>query len=238
MNSIASFFTSGPSIGRYAIVICLPDAGNLESDSRTPIPCVCGCCFFLLCSSTFLLILCPLFHSAQFLPEDIFVSKPLSVLLLLLHIGGLGYFCRQWIVAANRATGGKRIFFLGSQSQLSPIYITSTMFVSNYIGICFARTLHYQFYSWYFHALPYLLWCNSSNSTTPTAIRNEKQRFSYPFVVRIALLLAIELSFLTFPATPLSSAILQLAHMAILVPVQPPDLFWIKDDPVQEKKGR
>jgi len=32
------------------------------------------------------------------------------------------------------------------------------MFTGNFIGIVFARTLHFQFYAWYFHAIPALLW--------------------------------------------------------------------------------
>lgn len=32
------------------------------------------------------------------------------------------------------------------------------LFTANFLGLCFSRTLHYQFYVWYFHTLHYLLW--------------------------------------------------------------------------------
>ena len=140
----------------------------------------------------------------KFLPERVFVSKPLALVLLALHIGGLVVVATQWLQAAQRQTG-KRLFW-GKAVRPSPHYITYTLLVSNFVGIAFARTLHYQFYAWYFHALPYLLWTNPY----------------YPLGIRILLLVGIELAFLTFPATPWSSAVLQLAHAAILWQIRPP----------------
>lgn len=67
-----------------------------------------------------------------------------------------------------------------------------TIFTSNFIGVVFARTLHYQFYCWYFHTIPYLLW-----------------HTSIPLFGKLAVLGGIEYAFNVFPATPLSSAVLQ-----------------------------
>lgn len=38
------------------------------------------------------------------------------------------------------------------------------LFTGNFIGILCARSLHFQFYCWYFHTLPFLLWQVSSHS--------------------------------------------------------------------------
>ena len=36
-----------------------------------------------------------------------------------------------------------------------------TMFTANMVGVLFSRSLHYQFYVWYFYSVPALLWSTS-----------------------------------------------------------------------------
>lgn len=127
----------------------------------------------------------------KFLPEDVFLAKEWAILLLMLHLGLLG------IYHFNLHNGLKK----GTRT-MNPEQVLSTLFVTNFIGISCARTLHYQFYSWYFSALPYLLW-----RETP-----------YPIPLRLLLLGCIEYAFLTYPATPVSSLVLQLAHWSIVIP--------------------
>jgi hypothetical protein len=79
------------------------------------------------------------------------------------------------------------------QRTLSPHFVISSVLVSNFIGVAFARTLHYQFYCWYFHSLPYILWACTS----------------LPTVVSIAIMVAIEIAFNVYPATWWSSLVLQ-----------------------------
>ena len=179
-----------------------------------------------------------------------------------MHLSGLAYYCTVWIRSCQQhmqknKESKKSIWFMnhrknnekGQSKQnnevvtLSAPYITSTLLVSNFVGICFARTLHYQFYSWYFHALPYLLWCNSitdfSSSCTSllmtkdidenenNGIESTKWEKNKPFntcchpIVRLILMVCVEIAFLTFPATPNSSIILQLCHFAVLYQIRP-----------------
>lgn len=81
---------------------------------------------------------------------------------------------------------------------LSQLFILP-MFIVNFIGVVCARSLHYQFYCWYFHTLPYLLWsCNFSN------------------IIRFLILALIELSWNTYPSTNFTSALLHACHITTL----------------------
>lgn len=81
---------------------------------------------------------------------------------------------------------------------LSQLFILP-MFIINFIGIVCARSLHYQFYSWYFHSLPYLLWSNN-----------------FSVITRFLLLALIEMSWNTYPSTSFTSALLHICHIVIL----------------------
>jgi alpha-1,3-mannosyltransferase len=140
----------------------------------------------------------------KFLPENIFLSKAWAVLLLVGHVSLLLVFHYHLYQSTynNKNKTASSPTKATTIVTTSPQHILMTLFVSNFIGICCARTLHYQFYSWYFSSLPLLLWRSTR----------------YPILVRICLLGMIEYAFLTFPATPTSSMCLQLAHWLILIP--------------------
>ena len=137
-----------------------------------------------------------------FLEEAVFVGKPLSYSLLLLTVLTFVFFAVK-AIKTNRAILVERNFSWFSTSckgiALSPHFIIMTIFTSNFIGVVFARTLHYQFYCWYFHTLPYLLWCSNLH-----------------IILQISCLICIEIAFNVFPATTSSSLLLQGSHFVIL----------------------
>ncbi len=72
---------------------------------------------------------------------------------------------------ARRILSSDCILFLKNWRKIKTLFcfalkspflaIVTIMFLSNFIGICFSRSLHYQFYIWYYHTFAYLLWCTS-----------------------------------------------------------------------------
>ena len=128
----------------------------------------------------------------------------MSVVLLVCTLGVWALFGYKWIIENQRVTSVWNRIWGNKQQRNKPLtshFILTTIFLSNFIGIVFARTLHYQFYVWYFHTLPYLLW--------------HAKRI--PIRLKLLLLVNIEVGFNVYPATSLSSSMLQLSHIIILV---------------------
>ncbi|KAG8581743.1 hypothetical protein GDO81_007786 [Engystomops pustulosus] len=158
----------------------------------------------------------------RFLPEYVFQHRAFHLALLSAHLIGLLLFCfHRW-----HRSGHSILALLKDPAQrkpqsrrLSANKIIFVLFSSNFLGITFSRSLHYQFYVWYFHTLPYLLWC------TDTSV--------LPGLAKILILGLIELSWNTFPSTSMSSGALHLCHIAILLHLWfgvPPDEKSPKDN--------
>jgi len=91
--------------------------------------------------------------------ENIFLNPIFHYILLALHILFLILFIYyKWSGPHHNIKGIIINGFKNKKTHLTSDYIISAFFISNFIGIVFSRSLHYQFYSWYFMTLPYLLW--------------------------------------------------------------------------------
>ena len=161
------------------------------------------------------------------LSEEVFLSPGLARGLLVAHLlvlavllhrmleGGLPKFAADMIrnallltpspplqtssTASASASSSSRDSASLAATTPSAGYIVTLMFVSNFVGIVFAKSLHYQFYVWYYHTLPLLLYLAP-----------------LPNWVRLLALALIEYSWNVFPATPASSAILIACHLLLL----------------------
>ncbi|RMX55970.1 hypothetical protein pdam_00023997 [Pocillopora damicornis] len=87
----------------------------------------------------------------------------------------------------------------GNHFRQPHVLIVYVLFVSNFIGMTFSRSLHYQFYVWYFHTLLFLLW-----------------KTNLWISARLLILGVIELCWNTYPSTVISSISLHICHAAIL----------------------
>lgn len=90
------------------------------------------------------------------------------------------------------------------------------LFACNFIGICCARSLHFQFYVWYYHTLPFLLWSTR-----------------LPTVIRLLVLLGIELAWNPWEgesSSPESAALLTVCHVVTLLALWDADGLKPRDD--------
>lgn len=127
----------------------------------------------------------------RFIDEATFTSSSFFKLLLAAHL--LVLFLIFWSRWLNIALMNKYTF---SVKRDDPIL---TLFIANFIGVAFSRSLHYQFYIWYYHSLPMILWATR-----------------YSVVVKILILGCIEYSWNEYPSTKFSSLLLHSSHLAIL----------------------
>ena len=143
----------------------------------------------------------------QFLPEWLFLCKPFALLLI------TGQLITLYMFAEYRWTdrnGLKGLFVLLNKKErmkkrrknsgpLNVEHILTVMLTGNFIGIVYCRSLHYQFYSWYFFSVPYLLW-----------------RTNLPTLLKIGYLMALEIAWNQHPPISWSSIMLTVTHFFVL----------------------
>eukprot|EP00891_Asterochloris_glomerata_P007425 jgi/Astpho2/7425/fgenesh1_pm.00114_%23_20_t len=161
----------------------------------------------------------------QFLQPEQFESKRLAVLLLGAHLGLLLAFA-HWRWCANtgglphtmqnqlqpptavaglmRQTSAETVLAQAHLRSLErPAFAQDALLVifsGNFIGIVCSRTLHYQFYSWYFHMLPFLLWHGT-----------------LWLPARIGIFFCIESVWNVYPPSAESSWVLLVCHLVMLL---------------------
>ncbi|KAK0395726.1 hypothetical protein QR680_001400 [Steinernema hermaphroditum] len=145
----------------------------------------------------------------RILPESVFLDKRIHLVLLLLHVVVLLVFAfKMWF----RSQGGLllllRNFAYGPRTRIGIQDALYALFTSNLIGITFARSLHYQFYSWYFHSLPFILFINMYRMEDAYGKKDGEGTPTVPWkgiILRVAILLGIEYCWNVYPSTVFSS---------------------------------
>ena len=158
----------------------------------------------------------------RFLPEHVFVSKGLGLALLGCTLGTWAMlFLRRWAARSYR-NGDAPLSVDADVAEDSemPGQIAATLFESSLAGIVFSRTLHYQFYVWFFHQLPFVLYFSCWHGGA------HRGSWSIWHVWKLAVLAGIEYAFNVYPSTSQSSlvlvAALLLTQLAVLTCSDPP----------------
>ncbi|KAJ7582874.1 glycosyltransferase family 58 protein [Mycena floridula] len=142
----------------------------------------------------------------RMVPEETFVRSGWARTLLLGHLSVLVLFgCFRW---CKKQGGIQKVLYRGLRNPSRPggvLPVTSNdiatiLFTSNLIGIIFARSLHYQFYSWYAQQIPFLAW-----------------KARYPWFLSFLMILVIEYAWNVYPSTQLSSCVLLGANVILLL---------------------
>ncbi|KAI0525973.1 glycosyltransferase [Xylaria bambusicola] len=119
----------------------------------------------------------------RFIGEDTFLSRPFALGLLAMHASVLVWFIvNKWLTPARKPWSSIASSILRFSSpfssqeerlvslQIAPEYVMTTILSANVIGLLFARSLHYQFYSYLAWSTPYLLWRSGAHPLVQYAI--------------------------------------------------------------------
>ncbi|KAG8627815.1 hypothetical protein KVT40_003688 [Elsinoe batatas] len=100
--------------------------------------------------------------------REVFEDERFARGLMVGHVVVLGGFVvERWLEEAGSGVGEvlKSLFYPVSEARkrtlrgkVTPEFVLTTVLTANVIGMLFARSLHYQFYSWLVWGTPYLLW--------------------------------------------------------------------------------
>eukprot|EP00754_Rhynchopus_humris_P052045 Rhum_TRINITY_DN9892_c0_g2::Rhum_TRINITY_DN9892_c0_g2_i1::g.35268::m.35268/K03845/ALG3; alpha-1,3-mannosyltransferase len=133
----------------------------------------------------------------------LFTSKEFGFGLLALHLFILAVFAWRWVGWVGGPLRVLPVFSKGS-ARFTPLQIMLILLTCNFVGVACARSLHFQFYVWYFHTTPFLLF----------ALRE------VPVAVSVVLLLLIELCWNPWSgqsSTVESSMLITACHAIILL---------------------
>lgn len=138
----------------------------------------------------------------KFLSEETFLSSAFSRTLLLLHLVLLLFLALRWL------NGMSPRELIARRRQPSADLILSTMFTCNLAGILCARSLHYQFFSWYAWTVPYLMSFADLEGAFRGLLGNRILAEFLANALRIAAFGLLEMTWLVFPATWWSSLVM------------------------------
>ncbi|XP_063989310.1 lethal(2)neighbour of Tid protein [Diachasmimorpha longicaudata] len=143
----------------------------------------------------------------RLISQDLFVNPTFHIALLFLHLAAIVYFIPSWMtymkcyaklkVVEKELKPQMKKHTDVDMSTVAQLFI-GPLFAANFLGIMFSRSLHYQFYLWYYHTLPYIAWSTH-----------------YAVLTRIVILGIIELCWNVYPSTVLSSTALHACHLML-----------------------
>lgn len=169
----------------------------------------------------------------KFISEEQFLSDEFAYVLLAGHVLVFVVFAATRFLTP-RITGKpvtqlvKDAFKLGRtvsaenrllDSKSGPKLILLIFATTNLIGVLFARSLHYQFLSWYCWSLPFLLYASGSN-----------------VVLAVAMFFFHEWCWNVYPSTKESSQVLVMILVVVLVSIWGNKSIWFGDEDKEEKE--